>query len=439
MATPFSIRVSPANTGLWAARQDEASSAKVSELLQKDLERHHCFFNLDGFHNHISHHLLSLYGTGSDPRALEQAYDANASYQNHVKEPRDKVVRELRQDWANASKYLSKGQYYSDFLRFFQLEIQDKGWQEVLAEYVFKGDASSHDMMARLYAGFLHPMIQLMYGVEWEQPAIVAEGLAQAAVHANKLGDLLAQTDAAAPATAAPSRSIFELYDVVRNNEKLARSARWEDPNRLYDGVMKRALEEAVAVASQVKVLPEELEERTVEMFHTAAWVAAAAALHPPYIPKFDFFLIHHLNAAPIFLSFNKQAWISQDMKIRLLEWKIRTDLLQYVARGCPPLQTERIRQYKPRDEKLVSRPEELLPRFHAIPDDGHTIKVVRALLIAQQLSLRYIGRPWVQITDDDMWLKIHYILLDSVEGYEDRWVRSAGFEEAWEGIPTAH
>jgi hypothetical protein len=286
-----------------------------------------------------------------------------------------------------------------------------------------------------------------MYGIEWQQPAIMAEGLAQAAVHDNPLGTVFEKADAAAEeaarqrgsdASAAPAWTIAQLIEGVRANEKLAKSARWEDPNRIYDGVLVRAPEEAVQYVSQAKVTPETLEERTAEMVHTAAWLAAAAAFRPGHIPKMDFFLIHHLNSTPFFVAINKLPWVPVEFKVRLLEYKIRIDIIQYVGRGCPPLDTEAIRAYKPKDQHLVSRPEDLLPRFYNIDDDGHTIKVVRGFLLAQQISREYAGRPWIRVVDDDMWLKMHYLLLDSVEGQNALWVRSAGFEEAWKDIPKA-
>ena len=125
-------------------------------------------------------------------------------------------------------------------------------------------------------------------------------------------------------------------------------------------------------------------------------------------------------------------------MKVRVLEWKIRLDLVQYIARGSPPLRPEEIQKYTPKEKDLAKKPEDLLPRFHALPDDGHTVKLVRALLIAQNLSKKYVDRPWIRIKDDDMWLKMHYLILDGNEKIDPKWVRSAGFEEAWEGMPVA-
>lgn len=92
-------------------------------------------------------------------------------------------------------------------------------------------------------------------------------------------------------------------------------------------------------------------------------------------------------------------------------------------------------------DRQLVSKPEELVQRFHATPDDGHTIKTVRALMLAQELTAKYLDKKpaWLRITDDETWLKMHYALLDAVEDIpssELRFVRSSGFDEAWAEVP---
>lgn len=59
----------------------------------------------------------------------------------------------------------------------------------------------------------------------------------------------------------------------------------------------------------------------------------------------------HHVTSAPIFVTLNKQDWISTEQKIRMLEWKIRLDIVQYIARGSPKLSVEKIARYVPKDE----------------------------------------------------------------------------------------
>lgn len=132
-----------------------------------------------------------------------------------------------------------------------------------------------------------------MYGMEWAQPAIVAEALAQTSVHGNDLNSFLFEAEKeAAQSSAGDMPSIVSLYKAVHDNDKLANSVRMEDSNKVRDGVLVRARAEMLRVANRVKVRPEQLEEKTAEMFHSALYMAAAAAIHPPKHPKFDFFFM---------------------------------------------------------------------------------------------------------------------------------------------------
>lgn len=139
-------------------------------------------------------------------------------------------------------------------------------------------------------------------------------------------------------------------------------------------------------------------------------------------------------------MALNKTDWISVEDKVRILEYKIRLDLVQNAARGTPEIRFDAIAAYRPKDlnrgKALVARPEDLLPRFHAIDDDGHTVKVARSLAVCRELCEPYADRPWKKVKSDDVWLKMHYTLLDGTEGGEEeggRWVRAAGFDESWE------
>lgn len=101
----------------------------------------------------IVHHLLAIYGTGGGSAVLQKAFDHNVSYQKKARTSHSGIVTELLEDYGNASRYLGKGQYYPDFLRYFQREIGEKGWQEVLKEYLFQGANQNNDLFARLFAG----------------------------------------------------------------------------------------------------------------------------------------------------------------------------------------------------------------------------------------------------------------------------------------------
>ena len=102
----------------------------------------------------IVHQLLSLYGTGASAQALQKAFDENSEYMMPAQATHSSVLEELRADWKTAApKYFSKGKHFSDFFAFFQEEIEKKGYEQVLLEYVFKGDEIAEVVYARLFAG----------------------------------------------------------------------------------------------------------------------------------------------------------------------------------------------------------------------------------------------------------------------------------------------
>ncbi|KAK8110497.1 uncharacterized protein PG998_006954 [Apiospora kogelbergensis] len=389
MATAYKINIAPDNTGLWGMQQSDHAARTATELLQKDLDKHHVFFNQEGFHDHISHHILALYGTGASAEDIRKAFVENESYQRPAMKPRKNLFEEL-QDWDKAKQRLGKEQYYSDWLLFFEHEIQRLGgWQKTLAEYMFKEDERSQDMLIRMYAGFMHPLIQLMYGVEWDQPAIVAMALAQACVHRDDMGSfLLAAEETARKSARMPMPRIADLLEAAAGNEKLRASPHLDDGNKIRDGVLARARDEAVE---------------------------------------------HHVTSAPIFVTLNKQDWIATEHKVRMLEWKIRMDIVQYVARGSPKLSAEKIAKYVPKDEGLS--PHQLLPRLQSLSDDGHVIKLWRAVGVGRKLSKPYEDRDWLQVKGDKLWDQIAHLIVDSVEAPGPRWVRNAGFEEAWKVV----
>jgi Questin oxidase-like len=147
--------------------------------------------------------------------------------------------------------YLGNEKQYHNFLVFFEEEIAKTGWQDVLNEYVFKGDERADDMLVRMFSGVLHPIIHLGFGVEFEQPAIIAEALAQAAVHDREVSHLI-DSEKAAKAHNPDSRSDKSIVQLLGEI--------YADPKGPSGGRTK--------YASQVQVTEENLEEKTAEMIN---------------------------------------------------------------------------------------------------------------------------------------------------------------------------
>ena len=124
------------------------SAAKVSALLQENHEKHHVYKTDLGFHNHTAHHLLTLYALGSSPELLERHYRRNSAGQRPRKLP-EGPPSPATGHRSDESKYGT----YDETVAFFEAQIEEKGVEAVIQEFVLKGDEAADDMLARLYTG----------------------------------------------------------------------------------------------------------------------------------------------------------------------------------------------------------------------------------------------------------------------------------------------
>jgi hypothetical protein len=145
---------------------------------------------------------------------------------------------------------------------------------------------------------------------------------------------------------------------------------------------------------------------------------------------------VHCANCSIFFSTFLNEPWLKVEDKIRLLEWKGRIDLALYVSRACPELLLDEIKGYQPRNPG--DGWPEIIRRVDKFPDDGHASKLVRAVANSEQVCKQYADQPEdVLPIKGDMFLKLGHMVIDSVEVGNPHWVRSAGFDKAWEEIPS--
>jgi hypothetical protein len=427
MATASRIEISTTEVAAFQSPAISAESAKAaSHFLQENHDKFHIFFNSDGFHNHIAHHLLTIYALGATKQEIQKAYDINKVYQRPQKPAEERVVQDMS-DRASFAKYLGQEKYFHDYEIFFQKEIDAKGWEAVVKDHLFSGDQHADAFLVRMYAGFLHPIIHLGFGVEFKQPAIIAEALAQAAIHSDWIGELLLPAEKIA-AKKKSDNSLFDLIKDIQTNEKIVNAPHWEDGNKIRDGLLVRAGDEMVALAAQWQVKPDDLERKTAEMINADAYFTGAAQ-NPPKQVKFDFYYMHCMNCSIFFTTFLKQDWLSTSNKIRLLEWKGRLDLAMYASRRAPKLLMNEITDYSPKQPG--DGWDQIFKRVDQQEDDGHSAKLIRALAHGQQASGAFEEKePWP--IQGDSWLQLAHMVIDSVEDDGNRWVRSAGFPEAW-------
>lgn len=286
-----------------------------------------------------------------------------------------------------------------------------------------------------MIVGFLHPLIHLGYGIEFDQPAIVAEALAQTAVHQNEVAVVMKGCEEAANSGSdSISRTMNELLENVRDNDVIRNAPCWGDGSWIENNPLAAAPKELLEVAGRWHVRPEQLIEKTAEMINVNAFFCGATQ-YPPKEYKIDFFFIHNLNCSIFFPCFLSQKWLGMENKIRLLEWKGRFDIVAYAARGSPRLDIKEIIDYKPK------RPGtgwvDLFQRCHNFDDDSHVTKFLRALAHGSQFCQAYdINDSHRFPMKGDLWLQVAHMAMDTTEKEpiaKNRWVRGAGFPSQWD------
>ncbi|ODH52802.1 hypothetical protein GX48_00996 [Paracoccidioides brasiliensis] len=434
MATTTQVKVLKSDTGILDRMQNDHSAKKASELLQTDMEKHHIFFNEMGFHDHITHHILTSFALGASPAALQKAFDNNSSYQLPRRPVDEAIVQKLgSKDEFNA--YAEKRDQYPNFLAFFQRQIDSRGIGPVVNEYLFANNKLADDMLVRLFGGLIHPFIHLGFGLEFNQPAIVAQGLAETAVHQANLKPFLLPAERAAGGVGKEGqKSLVQLQQEIRFNHKLRTSVHWDDENKILDGVMTRAPSEMIEIASQFSVGPHQIEEKLAELVNAVVYFTGAAQC-PPKCIKFDFFYMHCVTSAIFLRAFISQPWLSEQNKLRILEWKGRMDLLVYTSRGATEPHPEDISTYNPR----LSWEEVFSKTVNHDRDDGHAAKFIRTLAYGQELCQpfeRDEGKyKEAFLIRGDMWIKLANMVIDSIQESDSMWIRNTGFPEAWEGV----
>ncbi|KAL0573270.1 hypothetical protein V5O48_008677 [Marasmius crinis-equi] len=162
------------------------STKALKRVLEDNQQKHHIYFNDMGFHNHITHRALAVWALGADEDTIQAHYKGDASYQRPAFESPEPITSD------NFNDHLGDRRFYDAYLKYFIGQLNEKGIANVIEESIFssaanfgsKGKSGEHpEMLNRFLDGILHPMIHVGYGVEFNLPGMVAEGLAQTATH----------------------------------------------------------------------------------------------------------------------------------------------------------------------------------------------------------------------------------------------------------------
>ncbi|KAK2813666.1 hypothetical protein FQN50_000064 [Emmonsiellopsis sp. PD_5] len=445
----------------------EKSAAITSKLLTLNHAMYHTRWK-DTFHNHLAHHLLTLWALGATPAEIQDMWDYNTPYQGPIDKRVDKeIASDLdMKDPVTFTRCLGNGDCYLDFLTFFEIEISERGMQEVVKEYVFKGDERANDILCRMFTDLLHPIIHLGCGIEFQQPSIVAEALAGACVHENWPKSFLLPTEEyVAINKDAPSTSLLQVLHSLRQDPEIVSGVKDTDPfNKIPDGFLKRVTaKQLVPYLSQFQVNPEpeDLQRKMLDMMYTTAYMLGAAQ-RPEKREAMDFVTLHCVTVAVFYPAFLAQDWLSDHDKARLLEATARVDAVMYAGCASPALHANRIADYVPRNPG--DGWPELFQRAIIYRDEGHAVKLIRALYTLEQLGEPGTDFPMAR---EDC-LKLAHMGVDSIErafdeangntvsekiaegvinrvgvggemvvGNMTRWVFYGGLPKAWDHIPN--
>lgn len=154
----------------------------IADLLHKNHEKWHMYFRDVAGHNHIPHAVLTTLAMDGGPKEIRRAYDDGEGIQRPKSQADPQAVEEMTDPF----KFLERMQdieEYSNFLAFFEKEIATKGsWQTVVNEYIFARNPQTDFLLAQVFEGLYHPLIHMGFGIEFELPGLVAEGLAQVSI-----------------------------------------------------------------------------------------------------------------------------------------------------------------------------------------------------------------------------------------------------------------
>ncbi|ODN80020.1 hypothetical protein L202_03881 [Cryptococcus amylolentus CBS 6039] len=368
-----------------------SESTKVAREVLEENNRGYDIYESRRFaHNHFPHSLLTRYALGAPPHLLRKTWEHDKSHLVSL-DPRapdrkdvnaDKLPDKI--DRGNWGTFLGNKEYYSLYLPFFHSEIARLGSQGALIEYVFSPQANwepftpsaysstgkqskpkTPNMLNRLMAGALHPMIHVGFGLEFVDPIVLAEGLAEAAIHPDSLitpfiSPSLTQSwltsPVPSPSPSSPAPSLAELYTALVNNPTLKPVPYNPDSminDQLLSAVSDGRGEALVGLVEGWEVpLKEDYEGeggkfrweglmRDVGVFTT---LLACGTGRKGYEPRVDFFLMHALTSSifiPAYLPLLTPPQIRAFLKTYLLV------LFQIaISRGRPALNPDLIMSY---------------------------------------------------------------------------------------------
>jgi hypothetical protein len=410
----------------------------VLELIDKNHKEKDIFFSREK-HNHFVHTLLSHYALGADDKRLEREWDIENDREPFL------PYREETIDQSNWPTFIGKPRYYPNYLAFFEEEVKKEGALPAMLKYAF-----TEELYPCLLAGAVHPIIHLGFGLEFDLPSVIAEGLALTCVQGPGLKKLLTRVHK----DVGGETGVLKLLDMLYKDSSLDTVITAQTPNKTAaaidgaDEVIKRLID-----LWFVPNDPASIAKGLEDLYTGAMYVYAAAAFGPhsyngddladkmeglsiePKDVKLDFFILHVLTGA---LAVRIVVpYLTVDKARLLLKQLLAATLMYYIGRGRPPIRADLLRAYVPstKEMRALSTWEEV-NKLTTTSEDLHVPKVIRALEVGYQM---YEKNNEGSHAKDSLWFKAAVLTIDHWLGLPRKgWeYKSIGLKETWSEVAT--
>jgi len=338
-------------------------------------------------------------------------------------------------------------------------------------------------MQQRVVAGLFHPFIQTGYGAEFGSDAMIAEGLAQAAVHSPYTK---APTQQKSQSGSTPPHTLLQILRLAYDSE-IMKPVMPYDPDALLGRRGRDASEggrpEEIARLTALwftdgatEPAPGELEKKQEELVWLSTLLFVGTG-KPGRKPRLDFFLMHINNATLFLPSILKLLNAYPRSQLALLKDYLTVILMTLLIRGRPRIDPALLMSYTATPHPPPSQHPPILVEGALIGDpthpgdvnpwlailsaalhaeDSHTTKAIRALFYASQrygltaagaLGSAGVGKEeegqethkGINSVDGTLFLRAAGVIIQNM-GWVDKgeaagnWDRSAlGWDAAWE------
>ncbi|KAI1296999.1 hypothetical protein EDD11_007312 [Mortierella claussenii] len=396
----------------------------VAELLEENHNKYHCFFNEQGFHNHLAHGVLASYSLGASPERLRAIYDSHAVDLLPIGSVKKNFTSV---DWKSEA---GNKEFYASYLQFFHQEVPKLGRVEAVVKYAF-----DTDVIGRTFSGAFHPLIQLGYGIDFGIDAVVAEGLAMMAVTSKMMSPFIVEPVTAVEkvttklvsqlsiSESSSTTTVVDMLTALREDRELDSVTSYPAANKNADVTKSK-----VAASKVQKLLSEWKIEETIEdidlkskdLYKACLLAVGGTGLRNEKV-KQDFFLMHALTSV---LFVHKLAHaLPPAHAISCLASHLGVCLAYYISRGRPPINVDALLNYHGEQTLDPSNPWLPLIKRAIDIDEVHVTKVVRSCAFGDTLF-------GAEESFSQMLLNTAHIALD-LKGHWD--FEGVGWPQTWE------